>query len=221
MLHKIKSLEEYIVWAKDGKAGKVHEFYLDKNTWAIRYMVVDIGHWLQNKFVLVQSEFFGRPQPSLQYFQVQLTKEQIENSPDVHVLKPVIRPDYDFANYLTWPNYVDVSDAFLFAEKPEMPDKEVEKDATFPLISSKGLSSLRIHASDGFIGHIEDVVVDDSTWKVTEIIVNTKSLFTGGKLLMLKPTHVSSLSFEELSLKVDLDIEGIKNCPQFSNKSLE
>lgn len=151
MLQKIKFLEGYVLWTKEGRFGKVHEFYFDKNTWSIRYLVADLGHWLQNKFVLIDSIYFGIPEKALKFFSVQLTKEQVDHSPDVHILGPALRPDYDLASYFTWPNYFDYSQQALQSTINDT-EKQQKESPIANLISSKDLESFRIHATDDLIG---------------------------------------------------------------------
>lgn len=216
MLQQIKFLEGYVLWTKEGRYGKVHEFYFDKMNWTIRYLVADLGHWLQNKFVLIDSIHFGVPEKALKFFTVQLTKEQIDHSPDVHILGPALRPDYDLANYFTWPNYFDYSQqALRFANSEELNKLKSEKeDPNINLISSKEIESFRIHATDDLIGHVEDLLVDDSNWMVKQIIVNTRNLFIGGKKVKLNADQVDHIDSTERCVYVNMDIETVKHQPE-------
>ena len=42
-----KRLKDFVIRATDGELGSVVELYFDDETWAIRYLVVDTGGWLE------------------------------------------------------------------------------------------------------------------------------------------------------------------------------
>ena len=53
MKRNINSLIGYHMQATDGKIGKIEDFYLDDETWTIRYLVVKTGNWLSGRKVLI------------------------------------------------------------------------------------------------------------------------------------------------------------------------
>lgn len=216
MLHRIKFLEGYTLWTNEGRYGKVHEFYFDKNNWSIRYLVADLGSWLQNKFVLIDSAYFGIPEKALKLFAVKLTKEQIDHSPDVHILGPALRADYDLTSYFTWPNYFDYPQQVLYTSSTEQETRQKErpKNPVEDLISSKETETFRIHASDGFIGHIDDLLAEEGTWEVKELIVNTRNLFVGGKKVIVQVKDVEHVDMEERCLYVNMNMDSLKHCPE-------
>jgi hypothetical protein len=55
----LKALQGYTVLAKDGDIGKVRDFYFHDDTWIVRYLVVDPGHWLPGRNVLITPGAFG------------------------------------------------------------------------------------------------------------------------------------------------------------------
>jgi hypothetical protein len=81
----------FSVRATDGDLGKVDEFYFDDATWTIRYMVAETGSWLSNRKVLVSLVALGKPDWKSRTFSVNLTCDQIRNSPDIDTERPVYR----------------------------------------------------------------------------------------------------------------------------------
>ncbi len=51
MLFAVSGLMGCAVQASDGEAGAVKDFLFDDQTWKIRWMVVDAGHWLPGRRV--------------------------------------------------------------------------------------------------------------------------------------------------------------------------
>ena len=62
--------------------GSVADFLLDEEGWVIRYLVVDTGHWLSGRKVLVAPPWVSEVSWATQEVQVTLTRAQIEASPE-------------------------------------------------------------------------------------------------------------------------------------------
>ena len=65
----------------DEKLGTIDDVIFDHNTGNIRYAVVDTGGWLSSKKFVVPAERLSLSTKHENDFQVQLTKQQIENFP--------------------------------------------------------------------------------------------------------------------------------------------
>ena len=83
MQHTIHNLLGFKMAATDGEIGEVKEFYFDDETWDIRYLIVETGNWFSNKKVLIAPQALLVPDWLNKNFPVNLTKEQIKNSPDI------------------------------------------------------------------------------------------------------------------------------------------
>src|SRR5271154_5567526 len=53
MLFAVSGLENCRVRASDGEIGAVKDFLFDDETWKIRWMAVDAGHWLPSRRVFI------------------------------------------------------------------------------------------------------------------------------------------------------------------------
>lgn len=73
------------------------------------------------------------------------------------------------------------------------------------------LSGYSLHARDGEIGRMKEVLFDDRYWKVRYFVVQT-GVWLGKEVLIL-PSMVLSVDEEDLGLHVDLTQEQIRNCP--------
>ena len=72
----------YYIAATDGELGHVEDFLVDDATWSIRYMVVDTSNWWFGKKVLASSEWITRVVWNESLLHVDMTREQIKNSPE-------------------------------------------------------------------------------------------------------------------------------------------
>ena len=74
------------------------------------------------------------------------------------------------------------------------------------------LRGCKIHAVDGEIGHVDDVLVDESTFAVQYIVVDTSN-WIGGKWIAISPSAVRSVDWGKLRIDVDLKRDQIKHGP--------
>ena len=84
----------YHISATDGDIGHVEDFLVDEATWAIRYMVVDTSNWWSGKKVLVSPEWIAGVDWNDSAVDVEMTREQIKNSPEYDPSAPLQR-DYE------------------------------------------------------------------------------------------------------------------------------
>ena len=77
--------------ATDGEIGHVRDFYFDDKNWNVRYLVADTGHWLAGRLVLISPHALGHLYPEGKVLLVNLTRQQIEDSPSIDQHKPVSR----------------------------------------------------------------------------------------------------------------------------------
>jgi len=81
MLLSLKKLQEYRLKATDGVVGAIEGFYFvgSRITWMVRYFIIDIKEWFNEKRILVPPDVVGKPEGDLE-IPATATKEDIENS---------------------------------------------------------------------------------------------------------------------------------------------
>ena len=82
MLFAESTLKGYVVEASDGEIGQLSDLLLDDRSWKIRWLVLDAGHSLRRRKILLHPSALGAPDPMRQSIAAKLTKAQIEGSPD-------------------------------------------------------------------------------------------------------------------------------------------
>ncbi len=90
-LRSMQEVATYGITAKDGELGKLEDFFLEMDDWSIRYIGVDTGNWLPGKHVLISSMSLGSFNWSERTITVDLTRSQIESSPDYDKVTEVSR----------------------------------------------------------------------------------------------------------------------------------
>jgi sporulation protein YlmC with PRC-barrel domain len=223
MLRSLKTLERYTVSATDGEIGSVANFLLDDQSWVVRYLVVETGTFFERRRVLISPVFFRQTEWSTRRFHLSLTVDKVKNSPSVDLDKPVSRQhERDYYRYYNYPYYLETSGFGGVSSYPvelasSLPHEIVASDdlpGNVHLRSINELAGYHIHGSDGSIGHVQDFIVDDETYAVRYLVVNTRNTWFGKKVLVA-PGWASRVSWEERAVYVALSRQAIKNSPMW------
>ena len=86
------------------------------------------------------------------------------------------------------------------------------------LRSVKEVTGYQIKATDGDIGHVEDYIVDDESWLLQYVVVDTRDLLPGGRKVLVAPAWVTSVDWAGRSVWVDLSVDAVQNSPQQADK---
>lgn len=106
MLHHAKHLSGYDLKCHDGDIGSVKEFYFDDEHWTIRYLVVNTGLWLFGRKVLISPQGIRSVDQNGEHIAIDLTKQQIEDSPPLESDQPVSRQYQEsYLRYYGWSSY--------------------------------------------------------------------------------------------------------------------
>jgi hypothetical protein len=223
MLSEAKTLKGYKLECRDGEIGSVKEFYFDDRHWTIRYLVADTGDWLTDRQVLVSPYALVAVDNETRHIAVNLTKKQIEGSPSLDSDKPVSRQvEEAYYGYYEWPMYW--GGPYSWGASPYiMPDWEkrkeylkLEKTWDAHLRSTHDVTGHHIHALDGDIGHVEDFIIDDETWAIRYLIIDTKNWWPGKKIL-LSPKWIERISWSESKVFVNLSRENVEQSPEYTD----
>ena len=217
--------------ATDGEIGKVKEFYFDDQSWTIRYLIVETGSWLNGRKVLISPQALLPPDWNNKVFPINLTKEKIKNSPNIDTEQPVSRQhEIEMYEYYPWTSYwgggiwgggmgvsgmmTQVHEPLREAVRGENSTETKDDDGDPHLRSTHIVTGYSIHAVDGKIGDVEDFIVDDTSWKVAYLIVDTGHWFPGKKVI-ISPKLIKSIEWDTSEIIVHASEEEIKNSPEY------
>jgi sporulation protein YlmC with PRC-barrel domain len=214
MLRSLKDLENYEIGATDGHIGHVKDFYFDDHDWVVRYLIVDTGPWLFGREVLISPVSIAHPNWAEQSLPVSITRAQVEASPSIDTDKPVSRQyETEYLDHYGYPFYWSGSGIWGGGMYPY---GMTAADDDPHLHSCKEVVGYRIHAVNGEIGHVESLLVDEETWAVRYLVVNTSNWWQGQKVL-IAPAWISGVRWFDESVTVDLSREAIKGAPVFES----
>jgi hypothetical protein len=219
MLLNLKNICGQKLSASDGDIGKIKDFYFDDKTWAVRYLVADTSGWFTGSKVLLSPYSFGRLDADAKVLPVRLTKKQIENSPSIDEHRPVSRQfEENYNRYYGWPAYWQGDEVWGSAEYPVMTTStSVGIPVTYEYVqwddihlrSAKAVHGHHIEAIDGPIGTVSGFMVDDKTWTIRELVVETGHWYAG-KEIRICPSKIDRISDTESKVYVSLTIADIK-----------
>ena len=81
------------------------------------------------------------------------------------------------------------------------------------------MSMYDIQATDGELGHVGDFVVDDQTWAIRYLVIDTRN-WSPGKKVLVSPKWIERVSWDESKVFVNLSRETIKKSPEYTEESL-
>jgi len=225
MLDRAKQIEGYKLSSLDGEIGKVKEFYFDDKFWTIRYLVADTGNWLTGRQVLISPYALTDVNRLEQIIAVNLTKDKIKNSPLPDSDKPVSRQFENFYyGYYGWPGYW--GGPYSWGAHPSIVHNDERsrelaqggKAFDLHLRSTRTVTSYHIEASDGEIGHVEDFIIDDNTWVIRYLIVDTRN-WLPGKRVLISPQWIQNVSWHESTISVNVPRDAIRQAPEYISDS--
>ncbi|HET9241284.1 MAG TPA: hypothetical protein VFO10_28725 [Oligoflexus sp.] len=242
MLYRASALIKIGVQAVDRGAGIIKDLYFDDRAWKIRYCVVDTGSWLSGRQVLISPEALTALDAEAGAFQSKLTEEQIKNSPGADTEKTVSRQYEEYlSSYYGWSPYWSTPQAvssfpgiytyppypagisrtldLLSSATPKSPSEEGQ---SYPgqaeeshLRSFLEVKSYGLRALDGDLGHVEDLLIDAADWSVTHVIVDTRTWWPGGEVVVDRGM-IQAINWEDRVMMVAMVRDEVKEAPPYS-----
>jgi hypothetical protein len=97
----------------------------------------------------------------------------------------------------------------------DLPAEKSSAHGDAHLRSASELRGYHIQGTDDAIGHVGDFIVDDETWQVRYLAVDTSNWWFGKKVL-IAPQWASGIRWAERKVDVGMTRERIKNSPEWN-----
>lgn len=227
MLRSAEQLLGYGLFAQQEDVGTCKDLLFDDRWWTIRYMVADTGNWLVGHQVLVSPHMIVKADWKTRHILLNIPKHKLEECPTPLEHETVSREHekkifqhfgypYYWSGAGLWGSepYPIAADAALAEQMQEETGPKEDKKENH-LRSFKAIKGYDIKALDGEIGHVEDFIVDDKTWALRYVVVDTRNWFPGGKKLLLSMNWARSVDWAKSTFEVDMKKEQIENAPEF------
>jgi hypothetical protein len=191
---------------------------------------------------LISPIAIGHPSWKEKILPVSITKEQVKNSPDIDTEKPVSRQhELQYLEYYGYPYYwvgtglwgqgaypsimltgLGYGGSIARGRQAEvthvLTDAEAarRKDDDPHLRSCEEVMSYHIHATDGDIGHVQGLLVDEETWAIRYLIVDTSNWWLGHQVL-IAPQWIQNVSWPEAKVSINLTRQAVKEAPPYDS----
>ena len=239
MLFAVSGLIGCPVQASDGEVGAVKDFLFDDKTWKIRWMAVDASRLAARpppgvhssvsdcsagaaaKAHATDDELSGETLA----LTVNLTKAQIAAGPHAHEHDPVTRDmEALLYDYYAWDPYWGASHfggAALPNAESQIVDDAARREADAeipPLDGADHLHSVAefkgyyVHAVDGDIGHVENLLADDANWEIRYLVIATRNWWPG-KVVQLSPYAVKDIDWFGEHVNMNVSRDQVRSAP--------
>jgi hypothetical protein len=167
--------------------------------------------------------------------------EQVRKSPGIDTDKPVSRQyEMEYLGYYGYPHYwggvglwaggvypysmypgyvaagalqggvIHENDARRRAERARHRNDDPH------LRSCKAVIGYHIHATDGEIGHVSGLLVDERTWAVRYLVIDTSNWWVGHQVL-IAPEWINEMRWSDQTVSIDLERQAVKDSPRYDS----
>lgn len=193
----------------DGETGRVRDFLFDDQSWVVRYLVVDVGNWLERRDVVLPITVLEKPDWTNRTCCARLTKDQVRNSPDVDTEEPVSRQQeiamHDYFGPLS--GWIDRE--FGFSPMPTGMKYPLHTPEVLHLRSAGHVLGYHAWAKDGDFGVLEGFVLDEPGWHLAYIDVKCGD-WLGNRSVLVSTRWVDSVSWSEFRVYLQHTKAGTK-----------
>jgi uncharacterized protein YrrD len=229
MLRSVTDLKSFAVRGTDSPIpiGHVRDVYFDDECWVVRYFVVETGTWLDTRKVLISPLAVREARWEEKLLRVGITAAQVRASPDIDTDQPVSRQqERDYTSYYGYPLYWERAgfrgggpypDLDKPATRGGSATREIPADprnADSHLRSANIVGKYQVHATDGEVGHAREVLIDERTWTIRFLDIQTGGWWFGHDVLMA-PEWIERVSWAESAIYVDLTRAEISGAPTY------
>lgn len=240
MVRHMHALENYTLGTTDGEIGRVSDYFFDDRAWVIRYLVIDTGAWLMRRKALLSTLCIMEADRMHKHLLVCITREQVKNSPEIDTRMPISRQhEIQNANHygypyhwsgdglwgdgLNVPDYMSAGYTGSLSNEAAKEQETREQASTHAVVGNQCDPHLRnyqevigyeIHATDGDIGHVKGMLVEEESWAIRYLVVDTSNWWVGNQVL-IAPNWLTEISWDALAVSVDLTRKAIQESPRF------
>lgn len=191
-----QNLGQIELLAADGSIGRVADLHFD-TCWALRYLCVDNETLFSLKHFLIPRAAIGELDGREQTLNIELTRQQIENSPAVAPNRPVSRrAEAELHEYYDWRPYWELA------------------TAAGGLRSVADLRGAAVDIAGGELGRISDCIIDTRYWMIRYFEVEAGRDMPG-QWRLIHPGWIESVDWKRRRIGVRLARAAVETAPAY------
>ncbi|GAB3060809.1 PRC-barrel domain-containing protein [Virgibacillus ainsalahensis] len=234
MLYFTSDLKTYNIDASDGEVGKIKDLYFDDKEWSIRYAVIDTRKWLPGRKVLLSPSSFVNLNEAKENLEVEYDKEKVRNSPAIPEGQSLsYEAENSLIGYYGWSRYWMSNAMWGAGENPitssfyqgDSMEKQIQRDIpqsstemAYNLRSEDETMGFKVHANNGKIGIVVDMVYDDEYWNIKYIVVQSNESYVNEKYFIFTRKKIESVDWFGEDIYISEPLESIKQNKLYTKK---
>jgi hypothetical protein len=223
-LQSAKQFHGFTMHTLDGNAGTIKETLFDEAAWVIRYLVVETGGWLDHNEILIASISVARLDWNRKAVYVNLTSEQIRESPGLGVTRPMLRAnEAEFLDHYGYSHYwnglapvlpsSDASSAASASARRDAIERDLQQVAS-DLHSSVEMIGCAVRTSDDTDGQVEDLQFDDASWDIAFLVIDPHD-WSADSSVLVSPSRVAHIDWEQAQVALPMTRAELEHCPKY------
>ncbi|CDQ40762.1 MULTISPECIES: PRC-barrel domain-containing protein [Virgibacillus] len=223
-------LKAYNIHASDGEMGKVKDLYFDDQKWTIRYAVIDSRKWLLGRRVLISPTSFRTLNEREELVEVELDKDTIRNSPTIpeeHAITKDVENSLisyygwarDWTGNMIWGNIDEPFTSPRSNEQSEIQEQRLHDMQAYDLRSEDETLGYKVHANDGKIGTVIDMVFDTEYWKLRYMVVQDSDTYTEEAYLIYPIDKIETVDWFEEDIYLNETLAEAKTNAVYKSKA--
>jgi sporulation protein YlmC with PRC-barrel domain len=224
MLICLTELKSYRIEATDGDVGRIDDLLFFRGEWVVRYLVAATEDRDTEPMLAVAD--IRRLDRRRHILFINISREEVSNAHTVDVEQSPDESDEDEGHELYgWPPYwleegreVAPMGTESGAEEPvrnpdaeEFEGPELQRASDLP-----GLYS--IQTDGGEAGTLKDFVVEDETWAIPYLAIDTNTSVQAARRVLVATDYVQRVDWLGKSIQVSLSIEDVAGSPAFTSE---
>ena len=220
MLVKASVVRQCQATRGDTSIGDVVDMYFDEAGWRSCYLVIETGSLFSGKRSLVPLSYLERADWIARRLALRITEAGLQsvgcNDLDKNVASQLEKHG---AGYVAWPPPAHKPEGSTAQVPLGDPNDPGTDDVGKPLLrSAKEVVGYAIEATDGPCGHIDDLLIDDATWRIEFLLVNPRNFLPGTPRAVPAP-WVEACDWLSHSMRMNVDRDRIRECPTYETSS--
>ncbi|PYZ94186.1 hypothetical protein CR194_01215 [Salipaludibacillus keqinensis] len=225
MLLHYNWLQSYTVFGNDGEIGKVDDVYFDENMWTIRYIVAKTGKTFLSEKVFISPVSIEKMDINEEVIRVGITQDEAQKAPDPGEEAVTRKYEKDFSHYYrmspywlgtgVWGNAASARE-MVYEEVPVRAE-ELEDNQSH-VHQAKLVTGYELSVKDDTFGKIEDMLLDESSFRIKYFVADTKKWLPGGKKVLISPEWVEAIDWGKAQINIDVTREQIESAPEYLSK---
>ncbi|WP_416149261.1 PRC-barrel domain-containing protein [Salipaludibacillus sp. HK11] len=222
MLLHYSWLTSYTVFGNDGAFGQVEDVYFDEEMWTVRYIVIKTGATFLSAKLFVSPVSIDKIDHVNETIRLSISKDEAKKAPDFGE-EPVSRKrEHDFSLYYRMNPYWIGSGVWGSANTArEMSQQEVQvteetmEDDNPRVHEARHVTRYELAVNDGTFGKIDDLLVDESSFRINYFIADTKKWLPGGKKVLISPQWIKEIEWAAARIRIDVTRDQLESAPEY------